>query len=124
MSKWDELKRLAESIKEGCGLQGAESEEAMFNFECAATPEVILALIAENERLSEMANRLADEGISIADERDQLRDEVESLGKDAERYRWLRGHHGLSLKGHDFISYGEVADFRIDNAMTVVKADG
>lgn len=50
--------------------------------------------------------------------------EVEALRKDAERYRWLRAHHGLSLKGHDFISYGEVADFRIDNAMTVVKADG
>lgn len=79
MTNWTELKRLAESIKEGCGLRGADAEEAMFNFECAATPETILALIAENERLSEMANRLADDGISISDERDQLRAEVEAL---------------------------------------------
>lgn len=48
---WDELKQLAETIKEGSGLQGAEAEEAMFNFECAATPDAILALIADNKRL-------------------------------------------------------------------------
>lgn len=188
MTNWTELKRLAESIKEGCGLKGADAEEAMFNFECAATPETILALIAENERfesalsapetitaepaddyealrkqfmsLRMLANSnakmvqhwrdqcgretretllanadnvnaeratnamLTDALEAAEDERDQLRAEVEALRKDAERYRWLRAHHGLSLKGHDFISYGEVADFRIDNAMTVVKADG
>lgn len=48
---WDELKQLAETIKEGRGLQGAEAEEAMFNFECAATPDAILALISDNKRL-------------------------------------------------------------------------
>lgn len=50
MPDYSELKRLAERIREGSILQGMNAEEAMFNFECAATPNVILALIAENER--------------------------------------------------------------------------
>lgn len=44
---------------------------------------------------------------------DQLHAEKESMKKDAERYRFLRGH-GVLLKNHDFLSYGEIADFRID----------
>ena len=34
----------------------------------------------------------------------------------AARYMWLRDVHGISLNGHDFISYGEIADCRIDDA--------
>ncbi|MNU09717.1 hypothetical protein D3C72_2564510 [compost metagenome] len=47
---------------------------------------------------------------------DQLLDQVLELSADADRYRWLRTK-GLSLEGHDFISFDEIADYRIDVAM-------
>lgn len=42
--------------------------------------------------------------------------DLPALLRDAERYRYLRGK-GLSLEGHDFISFDEIADYRIDVAM-------
>lgn len=51
MSDCTELKRVSLAIAEGSPLQGLEAEEAMHAFECAATPDVVLALIAENEEL-------------------------------------------------------------------------
>lgn len=149
MTNWTELKRLAESIKEGCGLQGADAEEAMFNFECAATPETILALIAENEQYQEIMRVFVEEA-TCADwsgednesvfhtaqmwcgkyhqakqDADQLRAEVETLRKDAERWRFLcDGDHqmiiaqmtefdGVCEIGCDPIEY----DFAIDSMM-------
>ena len=59
--------------------------ELDMKFIAGASPNVVLALIAENE----------------------------SLRADAERYRWLRSR-GILLEGHDFISFDEIADYRID----------
>ena len=50
-----------------------------------------------------------------------LRAEIKSLRKNAERYQHLR-KAGLVLEGHDFISYDEIADYRVDCAMA--KAEG
>lgn len=82
MNDYSELKRMAERIREGSGLQGMNAEEAMFDFECAATPDAILALIAENERLSgecEGCPMAIAEALRI--ERDQLKAENEALRK-------------------------------------------
>ena len=57
MSDWTDLKRVSLAIAEGSSLQGLEAEEAMHEFECAATPDVVLALIAENEALRKDADR-------------------------------------------------------------------
>lgn len=46
-----------------------------------------------------------------------LKDQNAALLIDANRYRWLR-IQGIVLDGHDFISYGHIADFRIDAAMS------
>lgn len=40
-----------------------------------------------------------------------------SLRKDAERYRWLR-KTSIPLEGHDFLSTGEILDFRIDDKIS------
>jgi hypothetical protein len=45
-----------------------------------------------------------------------LKAEIKSLRKNAERYQHLR-KAGVVLEGHDFISYDEIADYRIDVAM-------
>ncbi|MCS3467107.1 hypothetical protein M2401_000828 [Pseudomonas sp. JUb42] len=50
----EDLKALAWAIREGCGLEGMAAAEAMFNFECAATPDVVLGLIADSERNQRM----------------------------------------------------------------------
>jgi hypothetical protein len=46
---------------------------------------------------------------------------IQKLRKNAERYQHLR-KAGLVLEGHDFISYDEIADYRVDCAMA--KAEG
>lgn len=43
-------------------------------------------------------------------------EQISRMAKDAERYRYLR-KAGLALEGHDFISYDEIADYRIDVSM-------
>lgn len=48
---WSELKRLAEAAQPTFG--SFDPSEAEFDFMSAITPDVILALIAENEQLRE-----------------------------------------------------------------------
>lgn len=94
MSDWTDLKRVSMAIAEGSPLQGPEAEEAMHAFECAATPDVVLALIAENE----------------------------ALRKHAERYRWLmssavmNGTLGIQDGWIDF-EFKDEAQENIDAAM-------
>jgi septal ring factor EnvC (AmiA/AmiB activator) len=116
-------------------------------FIAAANPSTVLALLAEVERLrtaegDAMTYKAGME--NVAQQRDQLKAEVEELTgqleyndeqvvalekqnkalmreyepmrKNAERYQHLR-KAGLVLEGHDFISFGEIADYRIDVAM-------
>lgn len=81
MSDWTDLKRVALAIAEGSPLQGAEAEEAMHAFECAATPDVVLELIAENERLAAELDcpfRLARHSKRLVE---KLREENEALRK-------------------------------------------
>jgi tRNA splicing endonuclease len=54
--------------------------------------------------------------IELAQAANAARDEAEALRNDAERYRHLRSI-GIVIDGHDFISFHEIADYRIDVAM-------
>lgn len=81
------------------------------------------ALLKEAERLSNREadlSRLADARhaimIDLQNQLDQLKAENERLRKNADRYQHLR-KVGLVLEGHDFISFDEIADYRIDVAM-------
>jgi hypothetical protein len=55
--------------------------------------------------------------VTVAAQRDQLQIEVEAMRLKVARYRYLR-KVGLVLEGHDFISHDEIADRRIDAAIT------
>jgi hypothetical protein len=72
-------------------------------------------LKAENERLRKLPTCWA-EVLEQSEANDQLLDQVLELSAYAERYRYLRAK-GLALEGHDFISFDEIADYRIDVAM-------
>jgi hypothetical protein len=71
--------------------------EAKAKFVCAMTPSVVLALIAESERLSreEKNDAIAYKSViekqdELRAERDQLKAENEALRKDADRWRFIR----------------------------------
>jgi hypothetical protein len=105
-------------------------------FEHACEPKLILALIAENERLNVMTATTMGVGSgegslfvhgdydsikaaqAIVIERDQLKAECEVLRKDAERYRWLRDsdYAGKILRDMG-ARYRADSDQRIDAAM-------
>lgn len=61
--------------------------------------------------------QLRREFVKLADEREQLQADVKALRLDAARYRYLR-KVGLKLEGHEFISHDEIADRRVDAAIT------
>lgn len=151
MSQYDELKRLAEAAKDDPESPYIPCQVGFLN---AATPEVVLFLIAENERLHAMTETTMGVGSgegslfvhgdydsikaaqAIVIDRDELRAEVaglrtgyqayervnaglkaevESLRKEAERYRFLRnGPDGLDLSSADTM---EEVDALIDAAM-------
>ena len=81
MADWSELKRLAEEAQSTFG--SFDPSEAEFDLMAAITPDVILALIAENEQLREDHDkqlRLAQSGIqnteAVLAENAKLRAEV------------------------------------------------
>lgn len=109
MADWRQLKQKALAAADEFGSY--DPAEAEIEFMSAIKPDVILALIAENERLQAERDKFSDEaqklddfsetlGLEIAEsgkreiahraERDQLRAEVEALRKDAKRYRFVR----------------------------------
>lgn len=119
MSDYSELKRLADAANAVTGdvsvdiavssERGPNQSEidAVTAFVGAATPAAVLALIAENERLSTACTR-AEQVINaeskaasistgranlLQAERDLLKAESEALRKDAERYRLIRDRH-------------------------------
>lgn len=56
----------------------------------AVPPEVVMAMLDENERLEAAVSRSLNLDFERRQEIDQLKAEIEALRKDAERYRWLR----------------------------------
>ena len=117
----------------------------------AANPKTILELIAENERLRDIANEqrhrleCLGEGTDgsttaltrigrLEYERDQLRAEVEALRKDAERYRHLKdqghframsidmgGNHSWTGMGRH-VGKGQTVDEAIDSEIARIQA--
>ncbi|WP_097303838.1 hypothetical protein [Pseudomonas chlororaphis] len=85
MTDYSELKLLAEA--------------ATGFTDMSLAPDVVLALIAENERMQSKGDgqhhRDSAELRSLCQERDQLKAENEALRKDAERYRWLLNNADL-----------------------------
>ncbi|WP_448120064.1 hypothetical protein [Pseudomonas veronii] len=89
-----ELKRLAQRVIDIEALDGGEPIcEAWGEFEAAATPAAVLALIAENELLAKTADcwdRLNIQNKALSDsfrtERDQLRAEIAGLKTGYEAY--------------------------------------
>lgn len=105
MANWDELKQKAQAAADEFGSY--DPTEAEIEFMSAITPEVVLALIGENERLQEkvenfktqfselhiarnllstlsragfpLGNGVAESILAVRHERDQLRAEVEAL---------------------------------------------
>ena len=97
MSDHIELKKAALRVVEIESSEGESISDAWEDFESAANPAAVLALIAEVEGLRAQHGRDSAELRSLCQarddarkERDQLKAEVESLRKDAERYRFLR----------------------------------
>ena len=133
MTDWTELKRLA-----AAALRNWPDSKLFDRPECdrfidAARPDVVLTLIAENERLSgECEGCPMSIAAEMRKERDQLRAEVEAVRKDAERYQWLRDSSQsihqfylstpIWLTGVKFSK--ENVDSTIDAAMSKGKAGG
>ena len=106
MSDYTELQKAAEYAAQDTIKFADEGEEmrALQQFHEEVDPETVLALIAENERLSTACTRAEqvinaeskDAAIAtgranlLQAERDQLKAECEALRKEADRYRWLR----------------------------------
>ena len=99
-----ELKKVADwaracvwPVEVADALLGKSAREFM----AAASPDAVLALIAEIDRLGKM--RALDHELNLEreliGERDQARAECEALRKESDRYRWLRDK---SESGHSF----------------------
>lgn len=91
MADWSELKRLAEAAQPTFGSFDPSEDE--FDFMSAITPDVILALIAENEQLREDHDkqwRLAQSGIqnieAVLAENAKLRAESEAMASLLRRF--------------------------------------
>lgn len=121
---------------EGSDICHDAEHPANLSFIAAASPDTILALLAEIERLAKFEDwfiRLDQVEQSLAAsykaERDQLKAENEALRKDALRYRWLRQAsatdgeytHGVCIdlweNGCGFEVTLEEADAAVDTAM-------
>lgn len=102
----------------------------------AASPQTILALLAEIDRLERKNNNQSetikkyhdhfgggDSILRIVAERGHLKAENEALRKDAERYRWLRDgsylHRWASIHPCDENRSSDITDKAIDAAMSV-----
>lgn len=115
MSKYTELKRLAEAATYGpwkywgevahevfSSISGTrvfsiskDAKESDAEFVAAANPSVVLALIDENENLAGCDKAYAEaweKARSLQSEMDEVLAERDALRKDAERYQWVIRH--------------------------------
>lgn len=129
MSDYTELKRLATRIVEVQTSQDVPISKLFDDFDAATSPEVVLALIAENERLvpfeeayatacnvrnrlikeNELLDRLVVTNKALSDsfraERDQLRAEVAGLRTGYEAYEQVNAELKAEVEG--LRKYGE-----------------
>lgn len=135
MSDHSELKKAALRVVEIESSEGESISDAWEDFESAANPAAVLALIAEVEGFRAQHGRDSAELRSLCQARDDARKdrdqlkaevarstereimqlaEIEVLRKDAERYRWLRNGSDYSVAVHE----GPELDKVIDRAMS------
>lgn len=112
MTNYTELKRLATRIVEVQTSQDVPISKLFDEFEAAACPETILALIAENDRLNAECKQLillehhggtAEAAINLLAERDQLKAENEALRDDIEQTQydtnaWRNGEESVWIE--------------------------
>ncbi|RJG10940.1 hypothetical protein D3879_14775 [Pseudomonas cavernicola] len=93
MADYSELKRRALALK-SIGMTApfsAEHNQAAIAYRCVSTHDIILALLAENERLEATKKALIVERSAQLEQLEPLRAEVEALRRDAARWKWLEG---------------------------------
>lgn len=119
MTDYTELKRLATRIVEVQTSQDVPISKLFDDFEAAACPETILALIAENERLEAINNQMillecnggtAQAAINLLAERDQLRAEVAGLKTGYEAYEQVNAELKAEVKTLRKHAHGKLAD--------------
>ncbi|AZE53456.1 hypothetical protein C4K03_1285 [Pseudomonas synxantha] len=101
MCDYSELKRLAIAAQYDNGDYVALNDYGM-----AVPPAVVLALIAENERMREDAcfravKSLRGDCKGLMAERDQLKIENEALRKNSDRWCWMRDYGYVNEPGVD-----------------------
>lgn len=90
MKDYSELKEAATRIIEVQPAPGVPFAKMFAEFDSLATPEVVLELIAEIDRLNEEYDKAWRHDLNNKNNVQALAAEVISLSKDAARYRWLR----------------------------------
>lgn len=91
MSDYSELKTAATRVVEVQTSQDVPISKLFDEFDALASPEVVLELIAEVKGLRTIAYGVSGaHRVEMYDEIARLKAEVESLRKDAERYRFLK----------------------------------
>lgn len=99
MTDYTELKRLATRIVEVQTSQDVPISKLFDDFEAAACPETILALIAENERLTACREALTKERAAQMRQRDELRAEVAGLRTGYEAYEQVNAELKAEVEG-------------------------
>lgn len=90
MNDYSELKSVSESLIADDRSSGLKTSALFDKFDAMATPDLVLGLIAEVERLNEEYDKAWRHDLNDKNNVKALAAEVISLSKDAARYRWLR----------------------------------
>ena len=127
MKDYSELKEAATRIIEVQPAPGVPFAKMFAEFDSLATPEVVLELIAEIDRLNEEYDKAWRHDMNDKNNVQALAAEVISMSKDAARYRWLRknniyAHVQVTQKdGSELYVYDSELDRSVDWAIYATK---
>ncbi|HHK4278322.1 TPA: hypothetical protein ACQTXP_004090 [Pseudomonas aeruginosa] len=135
MTDTNKLKELAERARDKGDWYKASSVDAFPEFHVdqefmvATSPDVVLWLIAEVERLEAGLSQcaIALPGTYYMDPPDggnvSIPEQIRRMAKDAARYRWLRGASHFDTPQHQAFckAYGDALDYEIDAVIEGAK---